>query len=146
MNKNTFIEKIREGKKPLGTFVDTASSYVTECIGYTGFDYVIIDNEHSPVEAETSAEIVRAAANLAAAGEEITEESLSGALYTGDLPDPDLIVRTAGEERLSNFLLWQAAYAEFYFTPTLWPDMTEESVNEALLEFARRTRRFGGVV
>ena len=92
------------------------------------------------------AEIVRAAANLAAAGEEITEESLSGALYTGDLPDPDLIVRTAGEERLSNFLLWQAAYAEFYFTPTLWPDMTEESVNEALREYARRTRRFGGVV
>lgn len=61
MKKNSFIEKIRENKKPLGTFVDTASSYVAECIGYTGFDYIIIDNEHSPVEAETSAGIVRAA-------------------------------------------------------------------------------------
>lgn len=61
MKKNSFKDKIREGRKPLGTFVDTASSYVAECIGYSGFDYIIIDNEHSPVEAETSTEIIRAA-------------------------------------------------------------------------------------
>lgn len=91
-------------------------------------------------------EIVRAANRLAAQGEEITEEALSDALYTGGLPDPDLIVRTAGEQRLSNFLLWQAAYAEFYFTPTLWPDMRPADVDAALREYAGRTRRFGGVV
>ena len=64
-------------------------------------------------------------------------------LYTRDLPDPDLIIRTAGEMRLSNFLLWQAAYAEFYSTPTLWPDFGEADLAEAVDVFNRRVRRFG---
>ncbi|MEA3488724.1 MAG: isoprenyl transferase [Candidatus Omnitrophota bacterium] len=64
-------------------------------------------------------------------------------LYTGDLPDPDLIIRTSGEMRLSNFLLWQAAYAEFYFTDTLWPDFGAAEMEKALKEYERRERRFG---
>ncbi len=91
------------------------------------------------------AEIVHACRELAESGEEITEESLSSKLYTAGCPDPDLIVRTANERRLSNFLLWQAAYSELYFTPTLWPDMRPEDVDEAVADFYARERRFGGV-
>ena len=74
---------------------------------------------------------------------EITQEEISGALYN-NLPEPDLIVRTSGEQRLSNFLLWQAAYSEFYFTPVLWPDFKEEHFIQAVEEYGRRQRRFGG--
>ena len=75
------------------------------------------------------------------------DEALFGQyLYTHDLPDPDLIVRTAGEMRLSNFLIWQAAYAEYYSTPTLWPDFDKQSFYDALVEFSRRNRKFGGIL
>lgn len=74
---------------------------------------------------------------------EITARDISGALYN-NLPDPDLIIRTSGEERLSNFLLWQAAYSEFYFTPVFWPDFKEEQFLLALKEYKHRQRRFGG--
>jgi undecaprenyl diphosphate synthase len=76
-------------------------------------------------------------------GDEIDESAVSEALYTAGLPDPDLVIRTGGEERLSNFLIWQSAYAEFYFSPLLWPDFGPEAFDAALLEFASRTRRFG---
>ena len=89
-------------------------------------------------------EITDAANKLIAEGKkEITQEDISGALYN-NLPEPDLIVRTSGEQRLSNFLLWQAAYSEFYFTPVLWPDFKEEHFRQAVEEYARRQRRFGG--
>ena len=71
--------------------------------------------------------------------------AVASRLYLPDVPDPDLIVRTSGEERLSNFLLWQAAYAEFHFTPVLWPDFGEEDFRAALDAFAARHRRFGGI-
>ena len=90
-------------------------------------------------------DIVHAAQKLVAGGEELTEENLSKSLYTEDCPDPDLVVRTGGEMRISNFLLWQSAYAELYFTDTLWPDMQEKDVDMAVNEFMRRNRRFGGV-
>ena len=89
--------------------------------------------------------MVHACRQLAEQGGEITEEDISAALYTGHCGDPDLIVRTAGEYRLSNFLLWQAAYAELYFTDTLWPDFSEADLHAAVMEFSRRKRRFGGV-
>jgi len=92
------------------------------------------------------AEIVDAVRRIVADGvkpEEIDEELISRYLYTAGLPDPDLIIRTAGEMRLSNFLLWQAAYAEYYSTPTLWPDFDEEELYKALLDYSRRERRFG---
>jgi len=79
---------------------------------------------------------------------EISEEDISRALYTGDengnIPDPDLIIRTSGEERLSNFLLWQAAYSEFAFTDTLWPDFTPEEFEAMVEEYRTRERRYGG--
>ena len=95
-------------------------------------------------------EIVLAAQSLAqrvASGElkaeDITEESFAQSLMTSDIPDPDLIIRTSGECRLSNFLLWQASYSEFYFPEVLWPDFTEEEFDKALEEFAHRERRYG---
>ncbi len=74
---------------------------------------------------------------------QIDEDAISEALYTAGLPDPDLVIRTGGEQRLSNFLIWQSAYAEFYSTEVLWPDFGADAFDAALLEFARRTRRFG---
>lgn len=76
---------------------------------------------------------------------DITEDMISDHLYTGGLPDPDLIIRPSGEYRLSNFLLWQSAYSEFWYSDILWPDFTEEDFTEALREFEKRNRRFGGV-
>ncbi|MBX7456918.1 di-trans,poly-cis-decaprenylcistransferase [Qipengyuania sp. 1NDH17] len=89
------------------------------------------------------AEIAQAAAKAAAAGE-VTERSIAANLYTADLPPLDLLIRTSGEVRLSNFLLWQAAYAEMIFTEVLWPDFTPEHLQDALDQFAGRERRFGG--
>lgn len=77
--------------------------------------------------------------------EEITAETVAGALYLPDVPDPDLLIRTSGELRISNFMLWQSAYAEFYFTETLWPDFSEADLETALAEYAGRKRRFGKV-
>ena len=89
------------------------------------------------------AEIVQAAAKAAASGE-VTEEAIAANLYTADLPPLDLLIRTSGEVRLSNFLLWQAAYAEMIFTDVLWPDFTPAHLKDALDQFAGRERRFGG--
>jgi undecaprenyl diphosphate synthase len=98
------------------------------------------------------AEIIDAAAALLAdvaagriARDQLSEEIFSRYLATGDLPDPDLLIRTSGEFRLSNFLLWQAAYAEFYFTKTLWPDFRRRELLLALVDYQRRERRFGRV-
>jgi undecaprenyl diphosphate synthase len=91
-------------------------------------------------------EIVDAIRRLIAAGltpDDVDEETVSNALYTAGLPDPDLVIRTGGENRLSNFLIWQAAYAELYSTPILWPDFGPDAFDEALAEYARRSRRFG---
>lgn len=77
--------------------------------------------------------------------EEIDEAAVSGALYTAGLPDPDLLIRTANERRVSNFLLWQISYAELYVCAALWPDFTEGDLNAAVRDFAGRERRFGGV-
>ncbi len=77
--------------------------------------------------------------------DEISADTISDSLYTSGQPDPDLLIRTSGEIRLSNFMLWQLAYSEMYFTDKLWPDFTVNDVDEAILEFTRRNRRFGGV-
>ena len=95
------------------------------------------------------AEIVDGVHALAASGTDmskIEEADLAGALYTAGLPDPDLIIRTAGEMRTSNFLIWQAAYAELYVTQTLWPDFDAADLGAALAEYSARVRRFGGVL
>ena len=90
------------------------------------------------------AELVRAAQDAAATGE-ISEASIEGALDTHDLPPLDLLIRTSGEQRLSNFLLWQAAYAELLFVDTLWPDFDGGALRAALAEYAKRERRYGGL-
>ncbi len=95
------------------------------------------------------AEILDAVRHLMQDGiapETLTEETLSSYMYIGGLPDPDLIIRTGGEWRLSNFLIWQAAYAEYYTTPTYWPDFDERELDKALVEYSQRERRFGRVL
>jgi len=77
--------------------------------------------------------------------DEISEEHVSQNLFTSNTPDPDLLIRTSGEQRISNFLLWQIAYSEFLFTKVAWPDFTEEEFYKALLEYQSRDRRFGGL-
>ena len=94
------------------------------------------------------AEIVQAARRIAEAGidpSEIDENVVAANLYAPDMPDPDVLIRTSGELRVSNFLLWQLAYAELVFVETLWPDFGEKELREALAAYARRRRRFGGM-
>lgn len=109
---------------------------VNVCLNYGGRDEIV--------------QAARAYAARCAAGEarpeDLTEEGFSGLLYSAGIPDPDLIIRTAGEQRLSNFLLWQCAYSEFYYTDVLWPDFTPQDMDRAIADFNHRTRRFGGVV
>jgi len=90
------------------------------------------------------AEIVEAARRAAEAGVELDEESFASFLYAPEMPDPDLLIRTSGELRVSNFLLWQLAYAELVFVETLWPDFGEDQLRSALEDYASRRRRFGG--
>ena len=93
-------------------------------------------------------EIIEATKNILKSGmkpSEINEKSFSRFLFTNYIPDPDLVIRTGGEFRMSNFLLWQTAYSEFYSTNVYWPDFGEEQINEALLNFSERDRRFGKV-
>jgi len=94
------------------------------------------------------AEIVDAVRKLVSTGtapEDIDENAVSAALYTAGQPDPDLLIRTAGEQRLSNFLLWQMAYSEIFVTDVLWPDFDKQHLYEAILDYQRRTRKFGGL-
>ncbi|WP_294767299.1 polyprenyl diphosphate synthase [uncultured Rhodoferax sp.] len=88
-------------------------------------------------------DIAQAAAQLAKRGEPVTEEALSRAMALAHVPDPDLLIRTGGEFRISNFLLWQSAYTELYFSPALWPDFDEAALDQALVEYRARERRFG---
>ncbi|MDX2017514.1 MAG: isoprenyl transferase [Planctomycetota bacterium] len=113
--------------------------------GCTGVNLCIAMNYGSRAEI---VDAVRSIAADAAAGkiapEAIDDRLISSRLYTADIPDPDLLIRTAGEMRVSNFLLWQISYAEIYVTETLWPDFTAESLHGAIRAFARRNRTFGG--
>ena len=93
------------------------------------------------------AELVDATRRLLESGsepDEVDEAALAACLYEPEMPDPDLVIRTSGERRISNFLLWQSAYAEYVFTDTLWPDFGPEELRTAIEEYARRRRRFGG--
>ena len=107
-----------------------AEGQVNICLNYGGRD-----------------EIVRAVNRFAAEhpGETITEAAMAEYLDTAGIPDPDLIIRTGGEYRISNFLMWESAYSELYFTDVLWPDFSEKDIDEAVAEYRHRDRRFGGV-
>ena len=106
--------------------------------------FVLALNYSSRSEITTAVQTL--AAKVAAgeiAAEQIDEQMISSALYTSFMPDPDLIIRTSGECRLSNFMMWQASYAEFYFTPVLWPDFDKAELEKALEAFSARDRRYG---
>lgn len=93
-------------------------------------------------------EMLRAIRALVAEGlspDEIDEDAIARCLFTREIPDPDLVIRTSGEHRMSNFLIWQAAYAELFFTPVLWPDFGPDDLKAAVLDYSQRERRFGGV-
>lgn len=114
--------------------------------GNTGLNFTIALNYGSRDE------MIRAMKNMyrdvalgKLAAEDLTEDIFAGYLDTRDIPDPDLLIRTSGEQRLSNFLLWQSAYSEFYFTPLPWPDFDEAELKKAVMAYNNRDRRFGGL-
>ena len=125
------IDEVHALADMLGEDAATASL----CINYGGRDEI--------------KNAVRALAHDVQAGrlrpEDITEDTISAHLYTAHMPDPDLIIRPSGEVRTSNFLLWQSAYSEYYFTDVLWPDFSTKDMDAAIDDFNRRSRRFGGV-
>lgn len=129
--------------KPVTEVLEDAKEYTSKNSGLT---------VNLALNYGSRAEIVSAAAKVARAcvsggldPEALTEEAFSGFLETAGIPDPDFVIRTSGEERLSNFMLYQIAYAELYFTPVLWPDFTEEEYDAALAEYMKRSRRYGAL-
>ena len=127
------LQQLVEKTNTLSKHIDGVQANI--CLNYGGRD-----------------EILRAArifAQQCAAGEkrpeELTEAVFSDYLFSAGVPDPELIIRPSGEVRLSNFLLWQCAYAEFYFCDTLWPDFSEQTLDKAIIDYQKRDRRFGGV-
>lgn len=122
-------EKMREKIAEIEEYTKDRSMHLNVAINYGG-----------------RSELVHAFNKLSAEGAtNITEDDISRSIYTAETRDPDIIVRTGGDMRISNFLLWQSAYSELYFTDTLWPDMTSKDVDEAVAEFYSRKRRFGGL-
>jgi len=112
----------------------------------TKLDLILALSYGSRVEiTEAAKAIAREVKSGQLEAEKITEETISQHLYTRDLPDPDLLIRTSGEMRISNFMLWQISYAEIHVTPVLWPDFGKEQFAAALADYARRDRRFGGI-
>ncbi|OGW20191.1 MAG: di-trans,poly-cis-decaprenylcistransferase [Nitrospirae bacterium GWA2_46_11] len=131
-NRDRLSENIRSIIEGVEQATEKNSSLIMQCaLSYGGRDEII--------------RAVKKAVSLNARPEDITEDMIRGLLDTAGTPDPDLIIRTSGEQRLSNFLLWQSAYAEFYFTDTLWPDFTKEELLDAVHEYQMRDRRFGKV-
>lgn len=113
--------------------------------GNTGLNLQVAINYGSRLEIITAMRKIAALVQAGAlSADEIDEDVVSANLYTAGLPDPELLIRTGGEQRLSNYLLWQSAYTEIYVTQTLWPEFTPECFDQAITEFRRRNRRYGG--
>ncbi|MBA3855826.1 MAG: hypothetical protein C0507_02845 [Cyanobacteria bacterium PR.3.49] len=111
----------------------------------TGLNLQVAINYGSRLEITLAAKrIAQEAAEGKLSASDVTEDLLNAYLFTGEIPDPEMMIRTGGEMRLSNYLLWQAAYSELYITPILWPDFKPENFDEALEEYAQRNRRYGG--
>ncbi len=134
----------RQDELPAGVQKDTREA--TEATaGNTGMVLSIALNYGGRAEIVDAMNAILAERNGNGAGSTVTEEQLSRHLYTANLPDPDLLIRTSGEMRVSNFLLWQIAYAEIFVTETLWPDFNRARLLEALVDFQGRERRYGGI-
>ena len=114
---------------------DFKDSQVNMCINYGGRDEIV----------RSAKAWARHCVETGEDPDNLSEDILSGGMYSAGIPDPDLIIRPGGEMRLSNFLLWQAAYAEFYYTDVLWPDFDERELDKAVAAFANRNRRYGGI-
>ena len=114
--------------------------------GNTGLQLLVAFNYGGKAEITAATkQIARAVKAGLIDPEDITERTIQAALYTAGLPDPDLIIRTSGEQRISNFLLWQCAYAEFLFVDNFWPDFTRQTLESAIASYQQRERRFGGL-
>ena len=146
MKKGIRISFIGEREKFDADLVEQMNRLERQTADFKGFHVVLA------LSYGARNDIINAARQIAAKAargqikpQEIDESFFSAHLSTADLPAPDFIIRTGGEERLSNFLLWEAAYAELYFTPVFWPDFNEEELDKALEAYAKRERRFGGL-
>ncbi len=122
-----YVEKMTENKKGLS---------VNIALGYGGRNEII----------SATKSIIKDIQEGVLSANELTEEKFSEYLYTYDIPDPDLIIRTAGELRLSNFLIWQSSYSEFWFTEKLWPEFMEEDLEQAICDYQARKRKYGGLL
>jgi undecaprenyl diphosphate synthase len=134
----------RPEELPAGVQKDTREA-MEATAGNTGMVLSIALNYGGRAEIVDAMNAILAERNGNGAGSTVTEEQLSRHLYTANLPDPDLLIRTSGEMRVSNFLLWQIAYAEIFVTETLWPDFNRARLLEALVDFQGRERRYGGI-
>ena len=143
---NVRVKMIGERSRFAQDIIEGISRLENETAGNTGLTFVIAVNYGGRDELTRA---VRCIASDCAAGrlcsEEIKEETVASYLDTAGMPDPDLLIRTSGEQRLSNFLLWQSAYSEFYFTPLPWPDFDEAELKKAVMAYNNRDRRFGGL-
>ena len=146
MENNVKVEVIGVVKKLPENTRKAVEDAIEQTKNNTGLKLIFALNYGSKDEIVTAVKrIAQGAANNEYKVEEIDEQLISDNLFTKDTPDPDLLIRTSGEQRISNFLLWQIAYSEFIFTKVAWPDFIEEEFYKALLEYQSRDRRFGGL-
>ena len=146
MENNVKVEVIGVVEKLPESTRKAVEDAIEQTKNNTGLKLIFALNYGSKDEIVTAVKrIAQGAANNEYKLEEIDEQLISDNLFTKDTPDPDLLIRTSGEQRISNFLLWQIAYSEFIFTKVAWPDFVEEEFYKALLEYQSRDRRFGGL-
>ena len=146
MENNVKVEVIGVVEKLPESTRKAVEDAIEQTKNNTGLKLIFALNYGSKDEIVTAVKrIAQGAANNEYKVEEIDEQLISDNLFTKDTPDPDLLIRTSGEQRISNFLLWQIAYSEFIFTKVAWPDFVEEEFYKALLEYRSRDRRFGGL-
>lgn len=144
--QNIRIRIIGESNGLPGEIIQEIDRVVRKTESNTGLNLVIALNYGSRNEIVHAAlAIAREIQDGRVRPEDINEKVFSGYLYTADIPDPDLIIRPSGENRLSNFLLWQSSYAEFWYSNALWPDFNKQDLHEAISDYQRRNRRFGGI-
>lgn len=145
MENNVKFRTIGDRSKLPGQVVEAIEKVENATAANTGLTFIVMLSYSGKWDIRQAAE--KYAADCLAAGKqlELSEEKFSSYLATAGIPDPDLLIRTSGEERISNYMLWQNAYTEFYFTPVLWPDFRKKDLEDAVRNFNERERRFGKV-
>lgn len=146
MKNNTRLQHLGQREKLPHEVLHAIDETMRLTAGNTGLTIGLALNYASQTEiAEAAAKIARRCVNGEIKPEAINEKVFADSLYTAGWPDVDLVIRTSGEMRISNFLLWQIAYSEFYITPTYWPDFSAEEMDKAILAYSQRNRRFGDI-